>query len=140
MSGPRQAPRQRLVRGLAQADPVLDDDQLLRRLLRAETAPPPLLERAVQSGSVSLLVTAAVLSSSPAVLDTARGRARVTRDRQLVVLAEAHLCGDDELFDAQVRDHLADFPDSLVAGWLAARRSGRPTDSPDRGLPGPRGS
>ena len=43
------------------------------------------------------------------------------RERQLVVLAGAHLEGNASLLDVLVRDHLADHPDHLLAAWIAGQ-------------------
>jgi len=64
------------------------------------------------------LVVVAVRSGRLDVLDTAA--AVTVRQRQLVALARLHLAGDDERFDALVRDHLSEHPDHVVAAWLAA--------------------
>lgn len=69
------------------------------------------------------LVVGAVLTGSTVALDRAAGLATTSRDRQLVALAKAHLEGADDLFDALVRDHLATYPDHVLAAWLATRRS-----------------
>ena len=71
--------------------------------------------------SVPLLVAAAVLTRDLGYADAATVAAAHSRDRQLVVLARVLLDGDDDLFDALVRDHLATYPDQLLAAWLAAR-------------------
>jgi hypothetical protein len=42
-------------------------------------------------------------------------------------VAAAHLHDDHELLDALVREHLADYPDSLLAAWIAAKHT-HPTD------------
>lgn len=70
---------------------------------------------------VERLVASAVVHVSPALLDQARVRARTTRERQLVVLGAAWLRGDRAQFDALVRDHLVEFPDSVLAAWMAGR-------------------
>ena len=38
-----------------------------------------------------------------------------------MVLAEALLKHHTDLFDALVRDHLAEHPDHLLAAWIAGR-------------------
>ena len=53
--------------------------------------------------------------------------------RRLTLL---HLDGSAELFDALVRDHLATYPDHLLAAWLAGRRRASATN-PAGGLPAP---
>jgi hypothetical protein len=73
--------------------------------------------------SASVLAAGAVLTRSIAPLTRATDLATSARERQLVVLARAHLDGADELFDGLVRDHLASYPDHLLAAWIAARAS-----------------
>ena len=43
----------------------------------------------------------------------------LTRDRQLAAIAAAHRSGQADRVDALIRDHLADYPDAELAGWLA---------------------
>lgn len=76
-----------------------------------------------EPSAVEDLVTGAVLTGSTDPLDRAAALATTARDRQLVVLARAHLDGNADLFDALVRDHLASYPDHVTAAWLATRRS-----------------
>lgn len=98
------------------------DAALLRRLVggdaEAETA---VLASAADTTSVGVLVAAAVLTRSSAALTRAAHLATSTRDRQLVVLARALVEGADDLFDGLVRDHLASFPDHVMASWIATR-------------------
>lgn len=72
-------------------------------------------------------VVGGVLEGDPARLDRAWELATSRRDRQLVSIARARVEGDDDLVRALARDHLVDFPDSLLVAWLAsgaAPRSG----------------
>jgi hypothetical protein len=57
------------------------------------------------------------------MLTRATELASTARDRQLIVIAAAHLDGDTERVDALARDHLADHPDSLLVAWIAATNS-----------------
>ena len=95
---------------------------LLRLIGGAPTAASEVLAAAVTSKDPSVLVAAALLSEDPSYLVGARERAVTVRDRQLVVLAETHLNDQGDLFDALVRDHLADHPDHLLAAWMAGQR------------------
>jgi hypothetical protein len=81
--------------------------------------------RVATSDVPALLVAAAVLDGDPggALLARAAAHAATTRDRQLVAVAAAYLGGDHGLFDALIRDHLADHPDNVLAAWLAARHT-----------------
>ncbi len=66
------------------------------------------------------IVMAAVLERHPSRLDRARAVAMTSRDRQVVAVARAHLDGNSELVDALARDHLVDYPDSLIVAWIAS--------------------
>jgi hypothetical protein len=54
------------------------------------------------------------------LLDRAGAAASHREDRQLVVIARAHLGGDRDLVDALARDHLTDFPGSYLVAWVAS--------------------
>lgn len=100
-----------------------DDAGLLQRLIGGDAAAAAeVLDQAATSQNPSLLVAAALLSADHAPLVRANERAITTRERQLVVLADAHLDGNTDRFDALIRDHLADHPDHLLAAWIAGRR------------------
>ena len=99
-----------------------DDDTLVRRLVGGDPrAEAEVLAAAPTSGSVPVLVAAALLSRDTTYLGHAATMAVNPRDRQLVALADAHLAGQADLLDALVRDHLADHPDHLLASWIAGR-------------------
>src|SRR3954469_24737671 len=89
-----------------------------------------LVTQADASDEVLLITMAALVEGLPARLDRAGELAARTRDRQVVAIARAHLEGRNELVDALARDHLADYPDSLIVSWIAsdgvarARRGG----------------
>jgi hypothetical protein len=96
------------------------DTVLLHRMIGgSRDARTEVLARAASSTSPPLLVAAAVLAGDPEVLARAGRHAATVRDRQLVAVAHARLRGDDDLFDALVRDHLAEHPDNLLAAWIA---------------------
>jgi hypothetical protein len=78
---------------------------------------------------IERLIEAAVAGDDRAVLARALDQARTTRDRQLVAVAAAHLDRDDDLFEALVRDHLADHPDSVLAARIATRNRARRTST-----------
>jgi hypothetical protein len=69
--------------------------------------PPP------NSDDPTALVAAALL------LERAAQVANTPRERQLVAIAEAHLRGERDLVDALARDHLVDYPDSVLVAWIA---------------------
>ena len=96
---------------------------LLRLIVGDPAAAGEVLASAVTSHDASVLVAAALVSQDPAYLVRAGTLALTVRDRQLVVLARAHLNGRADLFDALVRDHLADHPDHLLAAWIAGQPS-----------------
>jgi hypothetical protein len=98
-----------------------DEQALLRRLVGGDVEAARRVAAATDSRSVAVLAAAAVVTGSVAPLERAAALATSTRDRQLVALAEARLTSDGDVFDALVRDHLADYPDQLLAAWMAAR-------------------
>jgi len=99
-------------------DPTL----LLQRLVGGDTrAAGEILALAPTTDSASILVAAAMLARDAGPLARANELAAGTRERQLVVLAEAHLEGNAYLLDVLVRDHLADHPDHLLAAWIASQ-------------------
>jgi len=96
---------------------------LLLRLIGGDpAATAEVLASAVTSEDPSVLVAAALLAGDPSYLERAGGHAFTVRDRQLVVLAKAQLSHQADLFDALVRDHLAEHPDHLLAAWIANRQ------------------
>ncbi|MCW2737525.1 hypothetical protein [Nocardioides sp.] len=98
------------------------DQTLLHRLVGGDPrASGELLARAATTDSASVLVAAAMLTRDVGHLARARELATDPRERQLVVLAQAHLRGDAHLLDVLVRDHLADHPDHVLAAWIAGR-------------------
>ena len=97
---------------------------LLHRLVGGDPAvEAEVVDALADTASTSVLVAGAILTGSTGPLARATDLATTARDRQLVVLARAHLEGADELFDGLVRDHLATYPDHLLAAWIAARAS-----------------
>jgi hypothetical protein len=110
-------------------------EYLLHRLIGGDTeARTDILETAATSTSPTLLVAAALVCADPEPwLSRAAVHAATTRDRQLVAITMAHFGADDDLLDALVRDHLADYPDSLLAGWIAAQH--RPSSPPAQHRP-----
>ena len=95
---------------------------ILHRLIGDEpSAASEVMDIADTSTSPPLLVAAALLRHHDEPLDRAEALATTTRDRQLVALARAHLAGDTERLDALVRDHLSEYPDNLLASWIAGR-------------------
>lgn len=100
-----------------------DEDVLLLRLIGGDPAAAgEVIAQAPSSENPSLLVAAALLSADHDHLARANQLAGSTRDRQLVVLAEAHLRGHAHRFDVLIRDHLADHPDHVLAAWIASQR------------------
>ena len=62
------------------------------------------------------------------LLARADSLAATTRDRQLVAIAAAHRRGERDVVDALARDHLVDFPDSVLAAWIADVSNRQTTD------------
>src|SRR5664279_5525293 len=110
-------------------------EYLLHRLIGGDTeARTDILETAATSTSPTLLVAAALVCNDPeSWLSRAAVHAATTRDRQLVAITIAHFGADEDLLDALVRDHLADYPDSLLAAWIAAQH--RPSSPPAQRAP-----
>ena len=100
-------------------------EYLLHRLIGGDTeARTDILETAATSTSPTLLVAAALVCADPEPwLSRAAVHAATTRDSQLVAITVAHFGADEDLLDALVRDHLADYPDSLLVGWIAAQHA-----------------
>jgi hypothetical protein len=79
-----------------------------------------IVAQADHSKSALVIAMAALLERLPGRLDHALTTALTSRDRQVVEIARAHLNGKSELVDALARDHLVDFPDSLIVAWIAS--------------------
>lgn len=99
-----------------------DTATLLRQVIGGDAAATAhLVDRARSSDEPLLLVTAALVGpAGPDLLARASVSAATTRDRQVVAIAAAHLAGDSDRVDALARDHLVDFPDSILVAWIAA--------------------
>ena len=140
--GPRWASAecQRRVSRVAHADHVTqtDADMLIAQLISGQTTVTAgIVDRACTSKEPNLLVAAALISPTPArlaapdLMARAAAWAATTRDRQLVAIATAHLAGDTDRVDALAREHLVDYPDSVLVSWLASTaRSGMPCRTP----------
>lgn len=108
-----------------------DTEVLLLRLVGGDDdAAGEILVRAATNNSPALLVAASLVTdqlTEPAgFLARAATTATTTRDRQLVAIATAHMNDDANLVDALVRDHLSDYPDNILAAWIASLRIARP--------------
>lgn len=79
-----------------------------------------ILAQADTTESPVVIAMAALLERRPGSLDRALVAASTSRDRQVVEIARAHLNGNNDLVDALARDHLVDFPDSLIVAWIAS--------------------
>jgi hypothetical protein len=101
-----------------------DIEDLLRRLIGGDaSALTEVLLRAGTSGSPKLLVAAALVAEeSDDLLSRAAASAVSTRDRQLVAVAAAHLVGNADVLDVLVREHLSEYPDNLLAAWIATEQ------------------
>jgi hypothetical protein len=90
-----------------------------------------ILAHADTTTETAVIVMAALVERRSSRLHSGPMRASTSRDRQLVAIAQAHLDGDNELVDALARDHLVDYPDSLIVAWIASGAVGhRPPGSP----------
>jgi hypothetical protein len=111
-----------------------DADLLIGQLTSGQaTATADVLARARTSQEPILLVAAALfdraaLLATRDLMTRAANCATSTRDRQLVAIATAHLIGNSDRVDALAREHLTDFPDSVLVSWIAANP--RRHDSP----------
>jgi hypothetical protein len=114
--------------GVDQAPGVADGREQADSLVGCDQAAvAAVLAGARSSDAPALLVAAALISgdSDGLLLARATTHATTTRDRQLVAVAAADLDGDHDLFDALIRDHLADHPDNVLAAWIATRHTQR---------------
>jgi hypothetical protein len=120
----RQATRQRSVSAVADAAHMnrADPDRYIHQLIGGDaSAAADILDRARTSDQPILLVAAALIDpAAHHLLVRARDLAANTRDRQLVAIAAAHVTGDRARVDALARDHLVDYPDSVLVAWIAA--------------------
>ena len=115
-----------------------DADLLIGQLTSGQaTATADVLAQARTSQEPILLVAAALfdhaaLRAAPDLMARAASCATSTRDRQLVAIATAHLAGYSDRVDALAREHLSDFPDSVLVSWIAAnpRPDGQPPPLP----------
>ncbi|HYP44194.1 MAG TPA: hypothetical protein VEQ66_03235 [Propionibacteriaceae bacterium] len=89
------------------------------------TATADVLAQARTSREPTLLVAAALFDRAAStvahdLMTRAASCAQSTRERQLVTIATAHLAGQSDRVDALAREHLTDFPDSVLVSWIAA--------------------
>ncbi len=102
-----------------------DVDIVIRRAIGGDAdAISWIVSHAETSDRVVVITMAALLQRSRGWLVRAGQVADTSRERQLVVIARAHLEGASELVDALARDHLADHPDSLIVSWIASCSAG----------------
>ncbi len=96
-------------------------DTVIRRAIGGDPAAATwILAQADSTQSAVVITMAALLDRLPGRLDRAREAAATSRDRQVVEIARAYLDGKVELVDALARDHLVDYPDSLIVAWIAS--------------------
>jgi hypothetical protein len=106
-----------------QAGSMSDDsvDTVIRQAIGGDPgATSWIVAHADTTDSPVLIAMAALLERRPASLDRALAAASTSRDRQVVEIARAHLNGNNDLVDALARDHLVDYPDSLIVAWIAS--------------------
>ncbi len=108
----------------------MTEEEMEARIRRAiggdRTTVDEVRESAESSPSPRIVVLAGLLDGRLEWAERAAGLASTRCDRQTVAIAVAHLLGDHELVDALARDHLVDFPESLIVAWVA---SGAKADS-----------
>ena len=103
----------------------MTDEEAVRRAMGGDAdAIALVLARADEGADTDLLTMAALLEQRDDRLAAAEALALTSRQRQVVAIARAHLRGEGELVDALARDHLVDFPDSLIVAWIAAASAG----------------
>ena len=98
-------------------------DNLLHRMIGGDAAAAAeIRDRARTASTPKLLVAAALITTEPhGLLARAAENAVTTRDRQLVAVATAHLNDKPDVLDVLVREHLSDFPDNILAAWIAGQ-------------------
>jgi hypothetical protein len=69
---------------------------------------------------VVVITMAALLERDPSRLARAEVLATSSRDRQVVAIAAAYLAGDRDRVDVMAREHLVDYPKSLIVAWIAS--------------------
>jgi hypothetical protein len=101
---------------------MTDTDRLIRQFIAGDLAAAAgIVARSAVTFEPALLVAAALINpAASGLLDRASAAAQTTRDRQLVVIAAAHLDGDTDRVDALAREHLSDHPDNVLVAWIAA--------------------
>ena len=118
-----------------QADLMNDDsvETMIRQAIGGDrNATAWILTQADTTHSAIVIAMAALLERSPGRLEQALAAATTTRDRHVVEIARAHLSGNSELVDALARDHLVDYPDSLIVAWIASDALVRSREIVDR--------
>ncbi len=99
-----------------------DLDDVVRRTIGGDASARARLDALADEGREPIaMALVAVLLGDTDRLEPAAQAATSTRDRQIVAIASAHLSGDRELVGALARDHLVDYPDSLIVAWLVGR-------------------
>jgi hypothetical protein len=103
----------------------MTEDEAVRRAMGGDVdAIAWVAEQAPSTDDVDLLTMAGLLEARDDWLERASGLASTSRQRQVVAIARAYLRQDADLVDALARDHLVDFPDSLIVAWIAAASAG----------------
>jgi hypothetical protein len=113
-----------------------DTNQLIRQLIGGDATAIAIIRRRAGTSVDAVLLVAAALEAAdrgdtPAADDllTRAGRLAVAgRDRQLVAIAVSQLAGEYDRSNGLAREHLAEFPDSLLVAWIAD--AARSTHSP----------
>lgn len=105
------------------AGPMTDDsvDTVIRQAIGGDLGATAWIVAQADHSQLPLVIAmAALLERQTGRLGRALSAASTSRDRQVVQIARAHLDGNSDLVDALARDHLVDFPDSLIVAWIAS--------------------
>ena len=96
-------------------------EHLIHQLAVGDAAAIAAIVAASRTSDDPLILVAAALFApdGEGLLDRARDVAATTRERQLVAIAAAHRRGERDVVDALARDHLVDYPESILAAWIA---------------------
>jgi hypothetical protein len=113
--------------------PTESENVLHRLAVGDDAAIAEIVERARDSDDVTTVVSAALFTPAHSndLMARAAALAFSTRDRQLVVIATAHLQGNADRVEDLARDHLADHPDSVLVAWITSTSNHKPRTRED---------
>ena len=96
------------------------DAQIRRAIGGDPTIVEEVLLSAESSSCARVVVVAGLLAGRLDWVERAATLASTRCDRQTAAIARAHLLGHEQLVNALARDHLVDFPESLIVAWVAS--------------------